>query len=98
MYITPKTEPVLLLSNGWGQYRAQEIYRLISVNRHWGIVLTDETRQSLIDGPDCEHHWDSYDLLLQYAVYTDEFGLYHRLHDTEGDIWLIPQGFSPEEW
>jgi len=70
-----------------------------SVNRYticqWSNWIAD--LDILCQGPDSESYWDIWCSVLDNLTLTDpDTGVTYRLHQ-DGDLWLVPEDWQPEE-
>jgi len=84
----------LYASDRHGIYIPQ--YFAESIVRECLSGVSDDDVQTLIDGPDSEYYWDSWDVVLNNAVLTDKNGKRWTLWQ-DGDLWLVPEDWEPEE-
>ena len=70
-----------------------------SINRECvtGIDLVDLDQLAL--GPEsCEHYWDIWNDVESRAIVTDtKSGVVYRLYQ-DGDLWLVPADWTPEDY
>lgn len=89
---------ILYADSAHGQYIPQ--YFAESVNRYaiacWSEWLSD--LDSLCLGPDeCEFYWDIWDGMLNRLVLHDSSnGQDYTLYQ-DGDLWLVPVDWNPED-
>ena len=57
--------------------------------------ITAEDKQILLAGPDHEHYWDTWQDVLQNAVWNSKVGKYYLWQD--GDLWVIHEDFGPDD-
>lgn len=72
------------------QYFAESIRRDLVQN------VTQEDWNILESGPDHEHYWDAWNDVTSSAILTDDFGDTWTLYQ-DGDLWLVPANWTPEE-
>lgn len=77
------------------QYFAESIRRdcVTGVTQEeWDILMHDP------NGDDCpEWYWDTWDSVLNRAVITDPASRLRYTLFQDGDLWLLPEGWTPEE-
>ena len=85
---------VCLLDSARGIYIPQNFAELFDADE-WGI--SEEEVEILLDGPDNELYWETWDCVISYAEYTDANGNTFRLHQ-DGDLFAYCiERMSPEE-
>lgn len=62
--------------------------------KDWGV--SEEDYATLSAGPDDEWYWETWEDVLNYASFEDEFGHIWSLYQ-EGDLWAIRDGFNPDD-
>jgi hypothetical protein len=87
-------EPVLILSDAHGIYIPRNF--TLNVARERVTEVNDEDWATLAAGPDHEHYWEAWDVVLTNAIVTDDHSRRYRLHQ-DGDLWLIPVGMTWDE-
>lgn len=82
---------ILILSDARGIYIPRDFvideYKEIA-HEHcdkWGITQED---REILQNPDHEHYWETWDCVLNYAKYTADNGDVYTLHQ-DGDLWGI---------
>lgn len=74
---------VCILDSARGVYIPQNFVELFNASE-WGI--SDKDKNILLQGPENEWYWETWDEVLDNAEYTDENGHEYRLHQ-DGDLW-----------
>jgi hypothetical protein len=90
-----KAEHELFLSDAHGQYIPKVFAECVLREKVTGI--SDEDYTILETGPDHEWYWETWDDVLNRAVLTGDDGTKYTLYQ-DGDLWLIPDGFTDEQW
>lgn len=67
-----------------------------SIRRECVTGMTQEEWDTLESGPDAEWYWDVWNDVEQNAIVTDSNGIQFRLYQ-DGDLWLVPADWTPEE-
>ena len=94
MYDLPETA-VLFASDRHGVYIPQ--YFAESVNRDMLTGVLDSDLDALAQGPDsCEYYWDIWNDVECNAILTDSNGNTFSLSQ-DGDLWLVPADWEPED-
>lgn len=57
--------------------------------RSWGIEEFDPDYQTLLEGPDAEYYWESWEAIMSKAVNTDADGKKFYLHQNDGDLFAV---------
>jgi hypothetical protein len=85
----------LLLSDRRGVYIPRDFAEIIASETRWtGIESSDI--EFLLNGPDQEGYWDTWDSVLGSAKYTDPEGNEWRLNQ-DGDLWLYCEQLMTDE-
>lgn len=59
--------------------------------------IRKDVLDSLLNGPDDEFYWESWDVYLN-STFKDDNNVKHYIFQNE-DLWFIPLGFNlPDEW
>ena len=75
------------------QYFAESVNRYTISN--WSSWIND--LDALCEGPDNEFYWDIWDDILNRLTLTDSgSGIEYCLYQ-DGDLWLVPINWQPEE-
>ena len=94
MHDLPETA-VLFASDRHGVYIPQ--YFAESINRDMLSGVTDSDLDALALGPDsCGHYWDIWNDVECSAIVTDNDGTTFSLYQ-DGDLWLVPTDWIPED-
>lgn len=73
----------LILSDARGQYIPRDFADMYGTD--YGVAADDLA--VLLDGPDNEFYWDTWNAVLDYAEYRDDDGHTWRLHQ-DGDLFI----------
>jgi hypothetical protein len=92
--MTNLPEPILFLSDARGIYIPRDFAQ--GIKRECVSGVTDEDWKILEAGPDHEAYWETWNLVCDYAVITDEHGIRYRPYQN-GDCWLVPEGMEYDE-
>ena len=87
-------DAILYTSDARGVYIPQHFAE--SIKRDCVEGVSAEDWAILESGPDHEHYWDAWNDVEQTAIVMDQTGKRFTLYQ-DGDLWLIPEGFSFEE-
>jgi hypothetical protein len=90
----PKPETLLWLSDARGIYIPRDFANSFTDRAKHVAGVADDNWTILEAGPDHEHYWEAWDVVLTNATVTDNNGHTYTLHQ-DGDLWLIPDGM---EW
>ena len=93
MHDLPETA-ILYASDRYGIYIPQ--YFAESIKPECLSGVSGEDLQILLDGPDHEHYWESWDVVCNNATLTDSNGVTFYLWQ-DGDLWLVPSNFEFED-
>lgn len=77
-----------LLSDARGIYIPQNFAEIFAWRAVHGVEEKDLVL--LLEGPESEHYWETWDHVLQNAVLRDAEGNEYTLHQ-DGDLWAIPK-------
>lgn len=83
----------VLVDNHHGIYVPQVFVSTYNVNK-FGIEEFDPDYQSVLQGPENEWYWESWDAILNKASYTDENGNTLYL-EHNGDLFLVAEEDIP---
>ena len=98
--MTTRPEPLLWLNDARGVYIPRDFANCFVDRAKHVAHVTDEDWSILKAGPDHDYYWETWDIILQNAIVTDDNGISYRL-DQNGDLWLIPVGMEwsdKDEW
>lgn len=85
----------LLVNDSWGIYVPQRFAESFTASA-WGIDENSEDWQTILNGPDSEWYWESWDSILGDAKHTDDAGVVWTLHQ-DGDLWAVAWDEMTEE-
>ena len=68
-----------------------------SVNRDVLSGVNAADMATLESGPDTEWYWEVWESILDNARLTDSNGQVWTLYQ-DGDLWLVPADWTPDEW
>ena len=92
-YVCNKDSIELLVSDSAGVYIPQSFIDGFDY-RNWGIDIDDV--KVILDGPDNEFYWDSWENVLNNAKFVDKDGNeWTLMHD--GDLWAVRHDYVYEE-
>lgn len=88
-------EPILYLSDSRGVYIPRDFAAETRPECIKGA--RPEDLAILADGPDSEWYWDAWAAICDNATVTDhDTGVTYTLHQ-DGDLWLLPPGWSVDD-
>ena len=86
---------ILLASDSRGVFIPQ--YFAGSIVRDMVTGVSAKEWQELEQGPEFEYYWDTWDMVLNNAILTDDSGQSFYLWQ-DGDLWAVPTDFTFEDW
>ena len=97
LYISPVYDPFLLVDNHFGLGGWKFLFDSIKEHDRWSINLDDDAMAIMETGLDSEYFCETVEQLEAHARFVDQLGRPYCIYQCEGDIWLIPLGFIPDE-
>lgn len=77
----------LLITDAHGVYIPRMFAQFYEAS-DWGFTEDSKDWETVVNGPDTEWYWESWDELLSRASYKDKNGNVWSLHQ-DGDLWAV---------